>query len=117
MASTGVEDDKSPIVSELARSPKLSEAASVFAHRLLHDIELLRGALRTRDERTLLEIAHRLIGAGGINGYPCISRSALLLEQAVKDGGLKAAGAFVEQLAGLQVRMQAGVQGDVRTRP
>ena len=102
-------DDDGPILSTLAgQSTKLAEAAAEFVEALVHDMSRLDDALAARDTETLLDIAHRLKGSGGINGYMCISTMAAQIERHARHEAWPQVQTQIERLRLLHGRMADG---------
>ncbi len=102
-------DRGDPIHSELVdQSPRLAEAVAEFVDALEHDIDRLDEALARDDAETVLDITHRLKGAGGINGYMCVSQAADRIGRCVAQAELPEASEQVQGLRSLHRRMRAG---------
>ncbi len=98
-----------PIYSTLAtKSPALAAAAQAFCGSLATELEALGHALAQRDIDLLGELAHRLRGSGGINGYMCVSDVADDLQTALGDERWDVVASQIERLRMLQSRMRLG---------
>ncbi len=66
------------------------------------------GVLLTRgDLRGIESLAHKIKGVGGMYGYPCLSETASLIEQAVREGrDASLLGALVEEFAALTAKIK-----------
>lgn len=104
------QDATKPLYSDLkSLSPRLAAAAAAFVVHLGDDLEKLRRAARTEDVTTLRETAHRLKGAGGINGYFRISEVASELEQYVIRRDFDEVKRHIRLMESLHTRMLAGL--------
>lgn len=107
-----------PIESTIASiSPALAGAAAEFATALAADVRSLNEALSRSDRATIGDIAHRLKGSGGTNGYPVVSDVAVALEAALQSADMDTVAARVRELAELQRRMMAGIRSGLPQSP
>jgi signal transduction histidine kinase/CheY-like chemotaxis protein len=102
--------DRGPIESTIASiSPALADAAAEFATALADDVRALDAALSRRDLAAIAEIAHRLKGSGGTNGYPAVSDASADLEAALAAQDSAKVAVQIRRLDLLQRRMIAGI--------
>ena len=73
-----------PIESEFADDPDFAEIIDQFVAGLTDKVESMQQALANADFETLQRLAHQLKGAGGSYGYPALTDSAKVLEEAAK---------------------------------
>ncbi len=100
-----------PLYSDLASaSPRLAQAAAEFVGHFGKDLERLHRAARKKDAGVLRETAHRLKGAGGINGYFSVSEVASELEQAIIRRDFDATSALLVRMEQLHTRMVNGLR-------
>ena len=105
-----VPDATSPIRSDLdLTSPRMAAAVAEFARTLTERVGRMEAALAGRDHTNLAELAHQLKGAGGINGYMCVSDQARDLEQALQRNDLAAVRNDLHSLRNLAERIRAGL--------
>lgn len=103
------QDMASPIHSTLStRSPALAAAAEAFCASLATELSSLDQALNGRDLKRLGNLAHRLRGSGGINGYMCVSDVAGDLRTALGVARWDEIASRIEELRSLHARMLLG---------
>lgn len=72
-----------PLVSEFADDPDMTELIEQFVGSLGHKQQALRAALARTDYATLKTLAHQLKGAAGGYGFTPITAAAAVLEEAL----------------------------------
>jgi HPt (histidine-containing phosphotransfer) domain-containing protein len=101
-------DPPEAIRSQYADDPDLADILDKFVASLGGRIMPMRNALANRDYDEVRRLAHKLKGAGGSYGYPQLSETAGVLDNAsaIKDGEM--ARVTLKQLSELCRAVQAG---------
>jgi HPt (histidine-containing phosphotransfer) domain-containing protein len=107
--------DEPPLISRLARNPRLLPAVQKFTVRLNEQLGAMDSAWNVRDLEELAALAHWLKGAAGTVGYDAFTEPATELEQLVKAGTQGEIGPKLQQLRRLQRRIV--VPGDANDVP
>ena len=97
--------DEPPLISRLARMPRLLPAVQKFTARLNEQLDAMDAAWNTRDYAALAALAHWLKGAAGTVGYDAFTEPAVELEQHVKAKAESQIEAKLQQLRRLQRRI------------
>ena|GEM_PF-1888546 len=107
----GGHDVEGPIRSDLdVSSPRMAAAVAEFVRTLDQRVMLIEGALERRDMETIARLAHQLKGAGGINGYMCVSDKAREIEESLARGDGRAVQAAFGELRRITGRIIAGLR-------
>jgi len=72
----------------------------------------MENALQRDDVETIARLAHQLKGAGGINGYMCVSQKAEQLEASLARDDRAAVQTDLEELRRIAERILAGLSLD-----
>lgn len=106
-------DMADPIRSELDfSSPKMAAAVADFVRTLSERVAGMESALAGKDTEEIARLAHQLKGAGGINGYMCVSEQARQLEEAMDRNDYSAVEACLREFRNLTERISAGLRSD-----
>ena len=89
------------VLSQFADDPDLAEVIDEFVAGLEGHVEAMRRTLNHGDHDELTRRAHQLKGAGGSYGYPVITETAKMLEDAAKARDIEAATLALGRLASL----------------
>ncbi len=108
------------ILTSYANDPQLAELVRDFVASLDQKVAAFRSLLTRGATAELERLAHQMKGVGGMYGFPCLTETASLIEQAVRegqDGGLLAE--LIEEFAALCDRAKATVneQTQVASKP
>ncbi|MFT5425027.1 MAG: HPt (histidine-containing phosphotransfer) domain-containing protein [Phycisphaerales bacterium] len=76
-----------PLVSDFADDPSMTEIISEFVAELPDRISAIRAAVSQGDSSQVRRLAHHLNGAGGGYGFPIISEAAAVVEQCLMPVG------------------------------
>ncbi|MCP4589182.1 MAG: response regulator [bacterium] len=90
-------------------SPRMVAVVKEFASSLGGRVHRMRAALERGDLETVAELAHQLKGAGGINGYMCVTEQARKLEDALDGMEAEAVRTRIDELDQLNTRILAGL--------
>ncbi len=93
-------------VSEFADEPEIAGILCEFVGRLAEQVEAMRAAYDGGRHEDLRRIAHRLKGAGGSYGYPCLTEAGRALEEAAKASDPHAEAAAFDSLAAVCAAVQ-----------
>jgi HPt (histidine-containing phosphotransfer) domain-containing protein len=94
-----------PVVSRLAKNPRLRTAVRRFASRLDEQLLAMEAAQTAGDLTELAALAHWLKGAGGTVGYDDFTAPARNLETFAKAGDARGAGAALREIRGFAERL------------
>ena len=112
-AYAGTDEMADPIRCELdLSSPKMAAAVAEFARSFEQRLVTMETALQSDDVETIAWLAHQLKGAGGINGYMCVSQKAEQLEESLARDDRAAVQADLEELRRITERVLAGLSLD-----
>jgi CheY-like chemotaxis protein/HPt (histidine-containing phosphotransfer) domain-containing protein len=100
--------EQDAIRSMFAEDPDLAEVIDAFVTGLPEQIEGMQRALGAGRLDDLQRLAHRLKGAGGSYGYPCLTERAKELEAAAKAKDDETARLIMKRLADLCQAVQHG---------
>ena len=104
-------DDDEVILSEYHREEGMIALIREYVEALPGQVSKLRLSLARGDARGFESTAHKIKGVGGMYGYPCLSETASLIEQAareVQDPELLSE--LVEELAELSSKIERGLE-------
>ena len=112
--STAVLDDD-VIRSEFDHDEGLSALIREYVRDLPGQVSDCQRLVTSGAVRGLEALAHKISGVGGMYGYPCLSETASLIEQAAREGqNLELLRELVEELAALSSRIERGLTRDDR---
>ena len=95
-----------PVVSRLARHPRLHKVARNFALQLPERLQAMDAALQAQDGDGLAALAHWLKGAGGTVGFDDFFEPAQLLEQHTREANWPEAARCLQGLHELLARLE-----------
>ena len=90
----------------------MAAAVAEFVRTLDQRVMLIEGALERGDMETIARLAHQLKGAGGINGYMCVSDKARKIEESLARGDGRAVQAALGELHRITGRIVAGLRAE-----
>jgi PAS domain S-box-containing protein len=105
---SGGDDDA--ILSGFRDSPGMEALIREYVEGLPGRVSRLRTLMATNAIRELELLAHQIRGHGGMYGYPCLTESATLIEQAVREGqDAELIAELIEEFATLSSRIETGL--------
>ena len=102
----GTED--TPMVSQFADDAEIAEILGGFVGRLAGQIDAMHAAHESGQHDALRRLAHKLKGAGGSYGYPCLTAVSGTLEEAAKACDASAEAAALDAVAAMSLAIQRG---------
>lgn len=99
------------ILTKYTDDPQLAEIIRDFVASLDQKVADFRSLLTRRETGELERLAHQIKGVGGMYGYPCLTETASLIEQAAREGqdvGLLAE--LIEEFAVLCEQISKGLK-------
>ncbi|MCK4661168.1 MAG: response regulator, partial [Phycisphaerae bacterium] len=109
-ADTGNQDMQKPIRSDLdLSSPRMAAVIAEFVDTLDRRVEQMETALQKNDTETITRLAHQLKGAGGINGYMCVSDLARQIEESLARADRAAVQRDLHKFRSFAERIRAGL--------
>jgi PAS domain S-box-containing protein len=109
--------NQEPILSEFWRSPGMETLVREYVDSLPEKVARFRMHLAVGDGVQLQALAHQISGHGGMYGYSCLTETAALIEQAVREArGERVIGELVEVFANLCSRIESGLSRPRRSR-
>jgi HPt (histidine-containing phosphotransfer) domain-containing protein len=103
-------EDASMIVSEYIDDPDMGDMIHDFVGRLPEQLAAMRDALAEVRYEDLRRLAHTLKGSGGSYGYPALTETAAIIENAAKIQDRGNALATIEVLANIIQAVQRGCE-------
>ncbi|MEN6406325.1 MAG: PAS domain S-box protein [Thermoguttaceae bacterium] len=112
-ASTPVGPTEERIVSQYADDSEIVEILPGFVERLAGQLDAMQKTLSTGQHEELRRLAHKLKGAGGSYGYPLLTETCAVLEQAaISQVGEEAAlDVVAATIRAVQNGLQSGAPG------
>jgi PAS domain S-box-containing protein len=108
-APNGMEaDSPSVVVSLFANDPEMAEILKEFIGRLPGQFEEMQPPCAAHRHEDLQRVAHKLKGAGGCYGYPSLTETCRLLEDAARGKDIDAETTAIESIAALIKAIQSG---------
>ncbi|MCP5003551.1 MAG: Hpt domain-containing protein [Planctomycetes bacterium] len=98
------------IYSEFAEDSDLVDIIEEFAVGLADDVAAMRKVLDSGNHVGLTRLAHQMKGAGGSYGYPMLTETAKVLEDAAKVADLKVCASALDKLEALCVAVGRGMK-------
>jgi CheY-like chemotaxis protein/HPt (histidine-containing phosphotransfer) domain-containing protein len=102
----GTEDP--PMVSQYADDEEIAEILGGFVGGLAGQIDAMHAAHESGQHDALRRLAHKLKGAGGSYGYPCLTAVSGTLEEAAKACDASAEVAALDAVAAMSLAIQRG---------
>lgn len=94
-----VPPEEEVVISEYADDPDITEVLEGFVERLEGQLDAMYRAFSDQRIDELQRLAHKLKGAGGSYGYPSLTNTAMVLEEAAKAGDSTAMRVAIDAVA------------------